>query len=35
MKFEPGPVPLGVACVLLVETNPFFELVVIFPDYAL
>ena len=31
----PGPVPLGLACVLLVETNPFSELVVIFPDYAL
>ena len=31
----PGPVPLGLAYVLLVETNPFFELVVIFTDYAL
>ena len=31
----PGPVPLGLAYVLLVETNPFSELVVIFPDYAL
>ena len=30
----PGPVPLGLAYVLLVETNPFSELVVIFPDYA-
>ena len=30
-----GPVPLGLAYVLLVETNPFSELVVIFPDYAL
>ena len=29
----PGPVPLGHAYVLLVETNPFSELV-IFPDYA-
>ena len=27
---EPGPVPLGVAYVLLVETNPFSELVMIF-----
>ena len=31
----PGPVPLGLAYVRLVETNPFSELVVIFPDYAL
>ena len=32
----PGPVPLVLAYVLLVETNPSFsELVVIFPDYAL
>ena len=31
----PGPVPLGLAYVLLVETNPFPELVIIFPDYAL
>ena len=31
----PGPVPLGLAYVLLVETNPFSELVVIFPDYVL
>ena len=31
----PGPVPLGLAYVLLVETNPFSELVVIFPDYTL
>ena len=31
----PGLVPLGLAYVLLVETNPFSELVVIFPDYAL
>ena len=31
----PGPVPLGLAYVLLVETNPFPELVVIFTDYAL
>ena len=31
----PCPVPLGLAYVLLVETNPFSELVVIFPDYAL
>ena len=31
----PGPVPLGLAYVLLVETNPFSELVVILPDYAL
>ena len=31
----PGPVPLGLAYDLLVETNPFSELVVIFPDYAL
>ena len=30
-----GPVPLGLAYVLLVENNPFSELVVIFPDYAL
>ena len=30
----PGQVPLGLAYVLLVETNPFSELV-IFPDYAL
>ena len=27
--------PLGLAYVLLVDTNPFSELVVIFPDYAL
>ena len=32
---RPGPVPLGLAYVLLVETNPFPELVVIFPDYDL
>ena len=31
----PGPVPLGLAYVLRVETNPFSELVVIFLDYAL
>ena len=31
----PGPVSLGLAYVLLVETNPFYERVVIFPDYAL
>ena len=31
----PGPVLLGLAYVLLVETNPFPERVVIFPDYAL
>ena len=31
----PGPVTLGLAYVLLVETNPFSELVVIFPDCAL
>ena len=31
----PGPVPLGLAYVLLVETKPFSELVIIFPDYAL
>ena len=31
----PGLVPLGLAYVLLVETNPFSELVVTFPDYAL
>ena len=31
----PGPVPLGLAYVLLVEINPFSELVVTFPDYAL
>ena len=31
----PGPVPLGLVYVLLVETNPFSELVVIFPDYLL
>ena len=30
----PGPVPLVLAHVLLVETNPFSEIVVIFPDYA-
>ena len=30
----PGPVPLGLVYVLLVETNPFSEFVVIFPDYA-
>ena len=30
-----GPVPLGLAYVLLVETNPFPVLVVIFTDYAL
>ena len=29
------PSHLGLAYVLLVETNPFSELVVIFPDYAL
>ena len=29
------PYYLGLAYVLLVETNPFLELVVIFPDYAL
>ena len=27
---EPGPVPLGLAYILLVETNPFSELVMIF-----
>ena len=32
---EPGPVPWGLAYVLLVENNPFSELFVIFPDYAL
>ena len=31
----PGPVPLGLAYVLLVETNHFPELVVIVSDYAL
>ena len=31
----PGPVPLGLAYVLLVETNPFCAIVVIFSDYAL
>ena len=31
----PGSVPLGLAYVLLVETNPFSELFVIFSDYAL
>ena len=31
----PGPVFLGLAYVLLVETNPFSVLVVIFTDYAL
>ena len=31
----PGPSHLGLAYVLLVETNPFLELVVIFPDYAI
>ena len=31
----PGPVRLGLAYVLLVETNPFSEFVVIFPDYSL
>ena len=31
----PDPVPLGLAYVLLVETNLFYELVVILPDYAL
>ena len=31
----PGLVPFRLAYVLLVETNPFSELVVIFPDYAL
>ena len=30
-----GSVPLGLAYVLLVETNPFPELVVTLPDYAL
>ena len=30
-----GPVPFWLAYVLLVETNPFSELVVIFTDYAL
>ena len=30
----PCPVPLGLAYSLLVETNPFSELVVIFSDYA-
>ena len=30
----PGPVLLGLAYVLLVEVNPFSELVVIFTDYA-
>ena len=35
LLWTPVPVPLGLACVLLVETNPFSELVVIFPDYAL
>ena len=32
---SPCPVPLGLAYVLLVETNPFSELVVIFTKYAL
>ena len=32
---KPGPVLLGPAYVLLVETNAFFKFVVIFPDYAL
>ena len=31
----PGSVPLGLTYVLLVETNPFPKLVVLFPDYAL
>ena len=31
----PGPVPLELAYVLLVDTNPFSELVVIFQNYAL
>ena len=31
----PGPVPLGLAYVQLVETNALSELVVTFPDYAL
>ena len=31
----PGPIHLGLAYVLLVENNPFYELIVIFPDYAL
>ena len=31
----PGPIPLGLAYVLHVETNPFSELVIIFPEYAL
>ena len=35
LLWTPGPVPLGLAYVLLVETNPFSELVVIFLDYAL
>ena len=30
-----GPVPLGFAYVILAETNPFYELVITFPDYAL
>ena len=34
LLWTPGPVPLGLAYVLLVETNPFSELVV-FMDYAL
>ena len=31
----PGPVLFGLAYVLLIETNPFSELVVTFPDYTL
>ena len=31
----PGDVPLGLAYVLIVETNPFAELIVTFTDYAL
>ena len=35
LLLTPGPVPFGLAYILLVETNPFSELVVIFTDYAL
>ena len=35
LLWTPGPVPLGLAYVLLVDTNPFYELVFIYMDYAL
>ena len=35
LLLTPGPVPFGLAYILLVETNPFSELFVIFTDYAL